>query len=98
MAHEQIRWAPQAADDLEDIYHFISRDSVYYAALFAGRIMRIVENIPAFPMSGRVVPEYEDENIREKIYSNYRIVYRLNGGYVEIAAICHCAKPLKEIT
>ena len=76
MAHEQIRWAPQAADDLEGICRFISRDSVYYAALFAARIMRIVENIPVFPMSGRVVPEYEDENIREKIYSNYRIIYR----------------------
>ncbi len=97
MARKRIRWAPGAVADLEDICDFISRDSEYYAALFAKRIIAVVEIIPDFPLSGRIVPEYEDKNIRERIYKNYRIVYRLKDGFIEIAAICNSAKPLSEV-
>lgn len=57
----------------------------------------IVKNIPKLPKAGRVVPEYGDRNIREKIYENYRIVYRIKEEIVEIVAICHGAKPLENI-
>jgi len=43
------------------------------------------------------VPEYRDKNLREKIYKNYRIVYRIKGELIEIIAICHGAKPLDDI-
>jgi plasmid stabilization system protein ParE len=56
-----------------------------------------IKAIPQFPKAGRIVPEYGDENLREKIYGNYRIVYRLKGELVEIVAICHGAKPLDNI-
>ncbi|MEE8423436.1 MAG: type II toxin-antitoxin system RelE/ParE family toxin, partial [Thermodesulfobacteriota bacterium] len=69
----------------------------YYSALFAKKVNIIVKTIPRFPKAGRIVPEYEDKNLREKIYENYRIVYRLKGEYVEIVAICHAAKPLDSI-
>ncbi len=36
-------------------------------------------------------------NLREKIYKNYRIVYRIKGELIEIVAICHGAKPLDDI-
>lgn len=38
-----------------------------------------------------------DENLREKIFENYRIVYRLKKDVVEIVAICHGAQPLRNI-
>jgi len=91
----QIRWSPQGASSLEEICQYIARDSEHYAAFFAKKINEIVKSIPHFPQSGRIVPEYGDENIREKIYQNYRIVYRLKADVVEIAAICHGAKILK---
>ena len=96
MAHKII-WSPRAASNFEDICKYIAKDSQYYAALFAKRIMTIVKSIPRFPKAGRVVPEYGDANLREKIYENYRIVYRLKGEFVEIVAICHSAKPLNNI-
>ncbi len=37
------------------------------------------------------------ENLREKIYENYRIVYRLKEEVIEIVAICHGAKLLNNI-
>ncbi|MEW5816622.1 MAG: type II toxin-antitoxin system RelE/ParE family toxin, partial [Spirochaetota bacterium] len=43
------------------------------------------------------VPEYNDENLREKIYENYRIVYRIKDEIIEIVAICHGARQLENI-
>jgi plasmid stabilization system protein ParE len=60
-------------------------------------VTAIIKNIPQFPKAGRVVPEYGDENIREKIYENYRIVYRIKEDIVEIVTICHAAKLLENI-
>lgn len=93
----QIKWSPRSASNLEEICEYIAKDSEYYARLFAKRIISIIKDIPKFPKAGRVVPEYNDESIREKIYQSYRIVYRLKGDIIEIAAICHGARPLKDI-
>ena len=93
----KIKWSPRAASNLEDICDYIAKDSEYYAILFAKKVTAIIKAIPQFPKSGRIVPEYNDENLREKIYENYRIVYRLKGGLIEIVAICHGAKPLEGI-
>jgi plasmid stabilization system protein ParE len=96
MAH-QIRWSPRAALNLEEICRYIARDSEYYATVFAKKVVAVVKSIPQFPKAGRVVPEYGDENLREKIFKNYRVVYRIKGELIEIVAICHGAKPLSDI-
>ena len=90
----QIRWSPRAVSNLEDTCEYIAKDSEYYAALFAKKIISLVKTIPQFPKAGRIVPEYNDENLRERIYKNYRIVYRLKSDVVEVVAICHGAKSL----
>ncbi len=90
----QIRWSPKAAADLEAICDYIGRDSPHYAALFARQIVSAVRSLATFPEMGRLVPEYGNDAIREVIHRGYRIVYRLGPEAVEIAAICHGAKPL----
>jgi len=65
-----IRWSPRAISQLEAICEHIAKDSERYAMLFAKRIMSIVKAIPEFPMSGRVVPEYGNPDLREKLYNN----------------------------
>ena len=93
----KIRWSPQAAANLEEICSYISKDSEYYAVLFAKRITNIIKDIPDFPELGRIVPEYNDRNLRERIYENYRIVYRIKEDIIEIAAICHGSRLLENI-
>jgi len=39
----QVRWTPQAADDLEAICGFIARDSEQLAAIFADRVLRATD-------------------------------------------------------
>lgn len=83
-------WSPGAVDDLEAIVEFISRDSPTYACLFATEIVLLIETIPEQPRAGRVVPEYRESNLSERIFRNYRIVYRLKEhDLVEVVTIFH---------
>jgi len=63
----EIKWSPRAASNLEEICDYIAKDSQYYAILFAKKVTNIVKAIPQFPKSGRIVPEYGDENLRENL-------------------------------
>ena len=80
----EVRWTPQAADDLEAIAEFIGQDSEHYASLFVMDVLQAVERLIDFPRIGRVVAEMNDPTIRELILGNYRIIYRL---YTELAEI-----------
>jgi toxin ParE1/3/4 len=91
----EIRWSPRAASHLHHICEFIARDSETYACIFAQRIIKTIENISLFPLSGRIVPEYNDKNLRERIFGHYRIVYRLKEECIEIAAVCHGSKTME---
>ena len=82
-----IRWTPQAADDLAAIHDYIARDSAFYARSVAERILTAIDRLEDFPLSGRVVPELQREDIREIIQRPYRIVYRVKEDSVHILTI-----------
>ena len=92
----KLSWSPKATADLEEICQYISRDSEHYAKLFAQRIITLVETITEFPMAGRIVPEYQRDDLRERILQNYRIVYRARPEVIEIVAIVHGARLLPD--
>ncbi|MES4785391.1 MAG: type II toxin-antitoxin system RelE/ParE family toxin [Nitrospiraceae bacterium] len=46
------------------------------------------------PESGRIVPETNDPNFREVILGNYRLIYRLRSGDVQILTVHHGARKL----
>ncbi len=53
----QVRWTPQAADDLDAVCLFIARDSPQLAAAFADRVLRARDLLAYFPLLGRVRAE-----------------------------------------
>ena len=83
--------------DLDAIAEFIARDSTYYAGLYVQSIMAHVEKLRDLPKSGRVVPEYGREDLREFIFGNSRIVHRLRGDLIEVAAVVHAARQLPDL-
>ena len=93
----KIVWTEYALGDLKLIHEYISKDSKSYADKFIDKIVRRVGQLEAFPKSGRVVPEFYSEIIRELIEGNYRIVYRINPDYIGIARIHHSSRQLKSI-
>ena len=92
----EIRWTPQAADDLEAITNFIAADSAHYAILFAIDVLSAVDRLTDFPYSGRSVPELNDPAIREILFWSYRIVYRVKPEMVELLrfiTVHYCLTP-----
>lgn len=92
----RIIWSPLAIERLEEICNFIGKDSEYYARRFAKNINKMVKSLPEFPEAGRMVPEYQNPQLRERIFHQYRIVYRIKENTIEIAVITHGALPLPE--
>jgi toxin ParE1/3/4 len=86
---DNLRWSPQAITDLARTCEYIGQDSREYARLFAQRIVKLIESIPTHPLLGQVVPEYGREDLREKRFQSYRIVYRVKGEVVEVVSITH---------
>ena len=88
----RVVWAPQAIEDVEAIRAYVARDSPHFADLLVERIVSAVARLENHPLSGRVVPEVDDESIREVIHGNYRIVYRARPDVVEIVTVFHGAR------
>jgi len=89
-----VHWTDNAVAHLLDIYEYISRDSNIYAKRMVDRITKRSEQIAGFPMSGRKVPEYESEQIREIIEKPYRIIYRIKQEQIDVLAVVHCSRLL----
>ena len=93
-----VIWSPQALLDLQSIREYVSNDSPRYADLVVHRLVGAVERLESFPQSGRVVPERNDQAIREIIERPYRIVYRLRPGLVEIVTVFRASRLFPETT
>jgi len=84
-----IRWSETAVADLESIRDFISEDSETEAIKFLNEIKKKVLEIPDFPFLGRIVPEMDDEKIREIIFGNYRIIFEIQNDLIKVHTILH---------
>ena len=85
----EIIWTKQASEELELIFNYIKKDSYFYAESFVENILQSIETLEKFPKIGRIVPEIDDPDVREIIYTKYRIMYRINEDHVEILSIIH---------
>ena len=93
----KIKWTKIALNDLQEIYDYIAKNSIKYADITSSKIYNEVQKLIPNPKIGRIVPELDIENIRELIFGNYRIIYRINDILnVEILRIYHAARLLKK--
>ncbi len=93
----KIIWTEFALSDLKQIHEYISRDSKFYADRFVNKIISRVDQLEDFPKSGRVVPEFSSDIIRELIEGNYRIVYKLHSDHIGVIRIHHSSGELIKI-
>jgi plasmid stabilization system protein ParE len=68
MAH-RVDWSRRALQDLESIAEYIATDSPTYAGIVVKKIVSQMKTLAKFPRVGRKVPEFDDENIRELLYT-----------------------------
>ncbi|MFA7667932.1 MAG: type II toxin-antitoxin system RelE/ParE family toxin [Burkholderiaceae bacterium] len=93
----EVKWSPEATEDLEAIADYIARDSEYYAQAVVTELLSVSRSINEFPMMGRMVPEIGDENIRERFVYSYRLVYRVESTRILIVAVIHGKRLLENI-
>ncbi|TAG99876.1 MAG: type II toxin-antitoxin system RelE/ParE family toxin [Sphingobacteriales bacterium] len=92
----KIVWTDFAINDLNEIGNFISENSVRYAEITVDKLFKSVEILVNNCFVGRVVPEFEDETIRELIRGNYRVVYRIVDDFrIDVITVNSCAKPIE---
>ena len=91
----RVKWTNQALSDLEAIGDFIARDAPSVGQAFVDRVFEAVQRLETFPYSGRVVPEIGQEDIREIIFGNYRIVYVASQEEVNILMVFHASRPFR---
>lgn len=87
-----VTWTDSALQDLREICTFIGRGSPRVAAIFANRAFVRTDGLGKFPHSGRIVPQFESEDIRELLLGNYRIMYHVLLNEVEVVAVIHGAR------
>ena len=84
-----VLWTVGASSDLQDIFAFLRRDSEVYASVLTARILDAVEILSDYPYLGCMVPEFQDDTIREIIVGNYGVVYRVRGQLVGVIGLVH---------
>jgi toxin ParE1/3/4 len=92
MAHRVV-WSSRAIADLEAIANYIAADSQKYAATVVRKILKATRTLAAFPNSGRKVPEFDDETVREVFAYSYRIIYKIDGVEITVATVITASNP-----
>jgi toxin ParE1/3/4 len=91
----EIKWNKSALQDLEEIGEYISLDSVSNAKKYVTTLYEKAGLLQKQPYLGRVVPEFDLQHLRELIFENYRIIYRLNtASIVEVLMIHHASRDI----
>jgi addiction module RelE/StbE family toxin len=85
----KVHWTDTAQEHLAAIHAYIAQDSPEYATRMVDRLTRRSQQIAGFPLSGRRVPEYDMDQIREVIEGAYRIIYHIRPDQIDVLAIIH---------
>ncbi len=73
----EIVWTNQSLHKLNKFVDYIAQDDVVTAEKWALKLIEKTDQLIEQPESGRIVPEYNEPNLRELIIGNYRIIYRI---------------------
>ena len=95
----KITWSPLAIDRASEIAEYIAQDKPSAAEKWINTVFSKVEQLKSFPEIGRVAPEIKNDQFRELIYGNYRIIYRIEKTQISILTIRHGKQilPIDEI-
>ncbi|GAP97791.1 type II toxin-antitoxin system RelE/ParE family toxin [Leptolyngbya sp. NIES-2104] len=85
----RVVWTEIAINQLQGIYDYIAQTSIAYADQTVDRLTRRSQQIASFPRSGRMVPEFQDDSIREVIENPYRLIYRILPEQIDVIAVVH---------
>lgn len=92
-----VVWSPSAWQDLKSIVSYIAADNPAVAFEVGQKIIDSSKQIELFMESARMVPEFQDESIRERIVGAYRVIFRSKDEQIEVVRVWHAARGLPRI-
>ncbi|MCX6233906.1 MAG: type II toxin-antitoxin system RelE/ParE family toxin [Bacteroidetes bacterium] len=95
----KVVWTDFAIRDLNDIGEYIAKDSERYAKVVIQNLFESTDLLESHPKAGRIVPEFNNKNLRELIRGSYRIVYRVVDIYrIDILTVHNSTRLLTKST
>lgn len=88
----KVIWTPRAQLRIQEIHDHIALDQPGNAVRWVSQILGRGEQIGSQPRSGRIVPEYQRDDIREIFEGSYRIVYRILAERIDVLTVRHQAR------
>lgn len=88
----EIEWSPLAIERVIELAEYIALDKPDVAIEWASDIFESTEKLKDHPRLGRLVPEINDEDYRELLEGNYRVIYLLGVSKISVLTVCHGRK------
>jgi toxin ParE1/3/4 len=85
----KLRWSLGALVRALEAKAFIALDDPRAADKWAAGLVDAVAKLKRHPKLGRVVPEIRQEEYRELVHGNYRVVYRISESTISIMTVRH---------
>ena len=86
----EILWTQQGEEDFFQIYSYLNKFDPIFGEVFFENVIEKIELLGKFPYIGRIVPELNNNRIREMLLNKYRIFYFIKSEKtIEIQAIIH---------
>ena len=84
-----VRWTDRAKTRLRLIHNRISEHSVSTADKEIDKLLSSSARLSELPHSGRKVPEYGQEDVRELLIKPYRLIYWILPDRIDILTVIH---------
>lgn len=93
----KVKWSRAARTDLLEIYAYIAQDNLRAARAVVEKLRSATRRASETPWAGRVVPEFEVAELRERIVAPYRVVYMVRSGEVHIVRVWHSRRDMRTL-
>jgi addiction module RelE/StbE family toxin len=95
----RLTWTKRAIEDIYHIREYYEPLSKRYAEALTDQFFEKAARLERFPSMGRLVPEFNRNDIRELLTGTYRIVYRLvDEQRIDVLTVHPSAKPLTDVS
>ncbi|MDZ7936718.1 MAG: type II toxin-antitoxin system RelE/ParE family toxin [Emticicia sp.] len=90
-----IHWSNKVFDDILLIKEHLGHSSEVLGEIFVDKVFEKVELLKTFPRMGKEVTELNRKDIRELIFKQYRIVYRVKSeDKITILTVQHSSRQM----
>lgn len=85
----RVYWTDSARYRLKQIREYLSQEAPTVAQPTIEKLIKRSQFISELPNAGRMVPEYQQDDLREILERPYRIIYRILGDRVDVITVMH---------